>query len=134
VANPQTKHPYDLIDDAQCRGFQEHLEVVGRRWNSGILLAGVRGAVRFSEYRTMVAGISDRLLTQRLKELEQQGFMSRTVIPTTPVTVNYELTTKGRELMRALEPIVQWTQDQLTSSKSLTTGLRAVEAERTVKA
>lgn len=99
---------FEGIDDDLCRSFQTHLEVVGRRWNSGVMLAGMRGATRFSEYRAMVLGISDRLLTQRLRELEFEGLMERTVIPTTPVLVQYRPTERGRDLMRILQPLVAW--------------------------
>ncbi len=118
---------YESIDDDLCRGFQEHLEIVGRRWTSAILLAGMRGATRFSEYRAMIDGISDRLLTQRLKELEAEGFVLRTVVPTTPVSIRYELTDKARELMKILQPLTLWGAKQHTKSKRLTTMLRAVD-------
>jgi DNA-binding HxlR family transcriptional regulator len=125
---------YEQIDDDLCRGFQEHLEIVGRRWNSAILLAGIRGATRFSEYRAMIAGISDRLLTQRLKELETEGLIERTVIPTTPVSIRYELTENGRELMALLQPLTTWHHGRvgtaLTKSKSLTPTLHAVDGGR----
>ena len=100
------EHGFEQIDDDVCRDFQWHLEVVGRRWNSAILLAGMRGATRFSEYRHMIRGISDRLLTQRFKELELVGLIERKVVPTTPVLVQYRLTDQGRELMRILQPLV----------------------------
>ena len=99
---------FELIDDDMCHSFQSHLEVVGRRWNSAILLAGMRGATRFSEYRAMILGISDRLLTQRFKELEAEGFIERKVVPTTPVLVQYLLTPRGRELMRVLQPLTEF--------------------------
>ena len=97
---------FEHIDDELCRSFQTHLEVVGRRWNSGIMLAAVRGATRFSEYRAMVTGISDRLLSQRLRELELEGLIERTVVPTTPVLVQYRPTARGRELLAILQPLV----------------------------
>ena len=96
---------FEHIDDDLCRGFLVHVEVIGRKWNSAILLAGVRGARRFSEYREVVTGISDRLLAQRFKELEHEGIIVRTVTPTTPVLVEYEPTDFGRELLRALQPL-----------------------------
>ena len=99
---------FEHIDDDLCRGFLVHVEVIGRKWNSAILLAGVRGARRFSEYREIVTGISDRLLAQRFKELELGGLISRTVTPTTPVLVQYEPTEYGRELLRALEPLAHF--------------------------
>ncbi len=124
---------YESIDDDLCRGFQAHLEIVGRRWTSAILLAGMRGATRFSEYRAMIDGISDRLLTQRLKELEAEGFVRRTVQPTTPVSIRYELTDKARELMAILQPLTSWSMAhdhntaRRTKSKRLTSTLRAVD-------
>jgi len=97
------------IDDELCRSFLVHVEVIGRKWNSGILLAGVRGARRFSEYRAVVSGISDRLLAQRFRELELEGLITRTVTPTTPVLVQYEPTEYGRELLRTLQPLAYLT-------------------------
>lgn len=103
---------FEHIDDELCRGFLVHVEVVGRKWNSAILLAGVRGARRFSEYRESVAGISDRLLAQRFKELELEGLIERTVTPTTPVLVQYEPTDFGRDLLRALQPLTLLTKSK----------------------
>ena len=131
MSDAQPASGYELIDDELCRGFQEHLEIVGRRWNSAILLAGMRGATRFSEYRAMIVGISDRLLTQRLKELEAEGFVVRSVVPTTPVTIRYELTEPARELMRLLQPITLWSHARaLTRSKRLTPALHVVDGRR----
>lgn len=102
-----------------CHSVQRHLEVVGRRWNSAILLAGMRGARRFGEYRAMVAGVSDRLLAQRFVELQHEGLIERTVVPTTPVTVSYELTERGRGLMTALEGFTRWAVKDQASYESL---------------
>lgn len=96
------------IHEPGCRSFQNTVELVGRRWTSAILLAGKRGARRFGEYRQAVQGISDRLLAQRLKELEAEGLISRTVIPTTPVQIRYALSADGEELMSILQPLVDW--------------------------
>ena len=96
------------IDDAACRRFLSSVELVGKRWSSGILLALFRGATRFSEVLTMVDGLSDRLLAQRLKELEGAGLVERSVIPSTPVQVRYALTQRGDELIRSLQPLAQW--------------------------
>lgn len=96
------------IHEPTCRSFQNVAELVGRRWTSAILLAGRRGARRFGEYRKAVQGISDRLLAQRLKELEAEGLITRTVIPSTPVQIRYALSPDGEELMAALEPLVEW--------------------------
>lgn len=98
----------ETIDDEQCRAMVQHLEFIGRRWVGAILLAGVRGARRFSEYRALVEGISDRLLSVRLKELEAEDLIARAVIPTTPVTIQYEPTARGRALIAAAQPLTMW--------------------------
>jgi DNA-binding HxlR family transcriptional regulator len=96
------------INEAECRRFQLSVELAGRKWSAAILLAGARGARRFSEYRTLVEGISDRVLAARLKELEQEGLIERDVQPTTPVSISYRLTPSGRELISLLHPLVTW--------------------------
>ncbi|MFC3501248.1 winged helix-turn-helix transcriptional regulator [Micromonospora krabiensis] len=99
---------YQDIDDTGCRVFQDALELVGRRWTGAILLAGMRGARRFGEYRAAVTGISDRLLAQRLKELENDGLIERTVIPSSPVQIRYAPTRDGGQLMALLQPLIDW--------------------------
>jgi DNA-binding HxlR family transcriptional regulator len=96
------------IDDDACRRFLSSIELVGKRWSSGIMLALFRGATRFSEVLAIVDGLSDRLLAQRLKELEASGLVERSVIPSTPVQVRYSLTERGEDLMRSLQPLAQW--------------------------
>jgi len=96
------------IDEAACRQFQSTVEFAGRKWNAAILLAGVRGARRFSEYRAAVTGISDRLLAARLKELEDEGVIERHVRATTPVTISYTPSAAGLQLIELLQPLVKW--------------------------
>jgi DNA-binding HxlR family transcriptional regulator len=98
------------IDDETCREFQSSIELVGRRWSAAILLALARGAERFGEVQHAVDGISSRLLAVRLKELEDQKLIERTVVPTTPVQIRYTLTTRGRELLTGLVPLIRWRQ------------------------
>lgn len=101
---------HDRIDDEACRRFQGSVELVGRRWSSGILLALAQGATRFSEVLHRVDGLSDRLLAQRLKELETAGLVTREVIPTVPVQIRYTLSERGADLMRSLQPLAEWGQ------------------------
>ncbi|WP_229911119.1 winged helix-turn-helix transcriptional regulator [Streptomyces aurantiogriseus] len=96
------------IHDDTCPSFEDTLEMVGRRWTGSVLQAAAQGARRFGEYRTMIDGISDRLLSQRLKELEAAGLIERTVIPTTPVQIRYQLAPDGQALVDALLPLAQW--------------------------
>ncbi|WP_166983810.1 winged helix-turn-helix transcriptional regulator [Paramicrobacterium fandaimingii] len=122
------------IDDEECRRFQASAELAGRKWNAAILLAGARGARRFSEYRTLVEGISDRLLAARLKELELEGLIRRGVQPTTPVSISYDLTSSGLELISLLHPLVNWSRtrqsgvDDATHTPGLTPGVRAASS------
>ena len=96
------------IDEEACRRFTTTVEFAGRKWNAAILLAGVRGARRFSEYRAAVTGISDRVLAARLRELEQERLIERHVKPTTPVTINYTPSTEGLRLIDLLQPLTEW--------------------------
>ena len=116
-------HPgFETIDDDRCRVFQNHFEVVGRKWNSGILLAAMRGATRFSEYAAMIEGISDRMLSVRLRELELEGFIERSGLPTTPVLVQYRPTARARTLMAAMHPLIEWA---IEDTKQMAAGSRS---------
>jgi DNA-binding HxlR family transcriptional regulator len=100
------------FDGAACDGFQPTLEIVGKRWTGGILLAVAMGAQRFGEILRTVDGLSDRLLSQRLKELEGHGLVVRTVVPTTPVQIRYALSEPGISLLRILQPLARWGTEQ----------------------
>lgn len=97
-----------IADEACRRSVADPIELVGKRWSAAILLATKLGAERFGDYRTMVPGISDRLLSQRLKELEAEHLMIREVTPSTPVQIQYRLTQRAFELVDALQPLVAW--------------------------
>jgi DNA-binding HxlR family transcriptional regulator len=96
------------IDDDECRHFQSAVELIGRRWNSAILLALARGATRFGEIRGMIPGLSDRMLAERMRELQAADLVQREVVPTTPVQIRYQLTERGADLIRSLQPLVKW--------------------------
>ena len=98
------------INDNDCRRFQWAVELIGKRWSSGIMLAVWQGAERFSEIIARVDGLSDRMLAQRAKELEAAGLLAREVIATTPVQIRYRLTERGDDLMRSLQPLADWEQ------------------------
>ncbi|GAB3466362.1 hypothetical protein GCM10027570_55540 [Streptomonospora sediminis] len=108
VAVPTDAPPSQVSPEPDSEVFQEVLELIGRRWMGVILLAGARGAQRFSEYRRSIGAISDRMLSQRLKELESLGLLEREVVPTTPVQILYRPSQRGRGLLDALEPLVTW--------------------------
>ncbi|WP_433696829.1 winged helix-turn-helix transcriptional regulator [Nocardiopsis sp. CA-288880] len=107
-AHSGTADDFAYIDDEVCRSFQRSVEIVGRKWTASVLLASVRGARRFVEYRAYVPGISNQLLSQRLRELQAHGLIDRTVVPTTPVQILYRPTERGAGLMRVLHPLIEW--------------------------
>ena len=106
-ASPTSSLP-PVIIDGQCRGFESVIGIIGRRWSAAILRALALGAERFRDILRRVDGLSDRLLSQRLKELEAEGLITRTVVPTTPVQIRYGLTKRGHDLVVALQPLVDW--------------------------
>lgn len=97
-----------------CHRFHRAVELVGRRWNGAIIFLLLQDRARFAQLRAAIPGITDRMLAERLHELEAEGVISRTVLPDTPVRVEYALTRKGRALAGALGAIGQWAEKWLT--------------------
>jgi DNA-binding HxlR family transcriptional regulator len=91
-----------------CPLYHEAVELVGRRWTGAILRVLMDGPLRFSEIAQAVPELSDRLLSERMKELESRGIVERRVIPGPPLRVEYELSQMGRELEPALSELQQW--------------------------
>ncbi|MGH6915475.1 MAG: winged helix-turn-helix transcriptional regulator, partial [Geminicoccales bacterium] len=98
---------------AFCPLYHRAVELIGRRWTGAILRALLCGAIRFSDITAAIPGLSDRLLSERLKELETAGIVSRTVIPATPVRIEYRLTEKGHALNEAMAAIAAWAETWL---------------------
>jgi DNA-binding HxlR family transcriptional regulator len=78
-------------------------DLLERRWQMSILYAALTGALRFNEFAEAVRGISPRMLSERLRDLEQAGLIERSVIPSSPPTVEYRLTARGRKLAPVME-------------------------------
>jgi DNA-binding HxlR family transcriptional regulator len=93
---------------AYCPTFQSAVELIGKRWNGAIVRSMLSGSVRFSDFLAQIPGLSDRLLSERLRELEAAGVVERVVHPEIPVRVEYLLTEKGRELQAIVESIDRW--------------------------
>jgi DNA-binding HxlR family transcriptional regulator len=91
-----------------CPVFHRAVEIIGRRWTGAVVRALLAGNSRFSTIAATIPGISDRLLSERLKELEAEGIVDRIVIPDTPVRVEYRLTAKGQSLGSVVRAISQW--------------------------
>ena len=91
-----------------CTNFHRASELIGRRWSGAIIYVLLGTRCRFATLREAIPGITDRMLSERLQELEHCGILERTVIPETPVRVEYSLTKKGRALMPVVNSIAEW--------------------------
>jgi DNA-binding HxlR family transcriptional regulator len=91
-----------------CPRFHRASELIGRRWTGAIIYVLLKSRCRFAELRAAIPEITDRMLSDRLQELEQEEIVARTVVPETPVRVEYELTKKGRALASAIDEIAAW--------------------------
>lgn len=103
---------------ASCTRFQHAIEFIGRRWNGAILFVLLSGPCRFNELLVRVPNVSDRLLTERLRELETAGLVTRDVQPGPPVRVVYELTEGGRALSDIIEGIADWAHQWLPENEA----------------
>src|ERR671921_32548 len=93
---------------ALCAQFHRASELIGRRWTGAIIFVLLKTRCRFATLRDAIPDITDRMLSDRLQELEDEGIVERTVIPETPVRVEYALTKKGRALASAIDAIADW--------------------------
>jgi len=93
---------------ACCPLYHEAVELVGRRWTGAILRVLMDGPLRFSEIAQSIPELSDRLLSERMKELEARGMVERTVYSGPPVRVEYALSQMGHELEPALAELQSW--------------------------
>jgi DNA-binding HxlR family transcriptional regulator len=103
VAKDNARHAPEL-----CSRFHRASELIGRRWTGAIIFVLLKSRCRFAALRDAVPEITDRMLSERLQELEQEGILERTVIPDTPVRVEYALTRKGRALASTIDAIADW--------------------------
>ncbi|WP_353644989.1 helix-turn-helix domain-containing protein [Mesorhizobium sp. WSM2239] len=100
--------PRHIHRSEDCRAVSEILQRVGDKWT--VLVVGKlgNGRMRFSELRTAVGGISQKMLTTTLRGLERDGFVTRTQYPTIPPRVEYELTDLGFELLKPVNALGEW--------------------------
>jgi DNA-binding HxlR family transcriptional regulator len=96
-------HPAAAGRETCCSQYHRAVELIGKRWTGAILFVLMDGPLRFSEVKLLVPDLSDRLLSERMKELEAEGIVRRRAIGGAPVRVEYALTEKGA----ALEPVVR---------------------------
>lgn len=91
-----------------CVRYQHAIEIIGKRWTCLILKLLMEGPLRFNELSTQLGVVSDRMLSERLKELELEEVIERRVLPETPVRVEYRLTVKGLALAPVVSAIECW--------------------------
>jgi DNA-binding HxlR family transcriptional regulator len=116
--NPNAPNPHD---DHDCRGVASILARVGDKWSVFVIMMLRDGPKRFNELKRMVGGISQRMLTLTLRGLERDGLVTRTVFPTIPPRVDYELTDLGRGLQQPVQALGEWAmshQDQIEAARS----------------
>jgi DNA-binding HxlR family transcriptional regulator len=99
--------------EACCSLYHQAVELVGKRWTGAIVMVLLEGPARFSAIKECVPDLSDRLLSERLKELESEGMVERQVLEGIPVRVQYLLTDKGMALGPALDSLKSWAQSWL---------------------
>ena len=115
-----------------CSRFHKAVELIGRRWSGAIIQILRQQPSRYAELRTAIPDITDRMLSERLRELEYEAIVARTVIPETPVRVEYSLTSKGRALAPALDAIGHWAEKWVEAdpAKALSASAPARRARR----
>jgi DNA-binding HxlR family transcriptional regulator len=100
--------PRHLHETEDCRAVSAVLQRVGDKWTVLVVSRLGAGPMRFNELRAAVGGISQKMLTTTLRALERDGFVTRTVFPTIPPRVDYELTDLGRELLVPVQALGDW--------------------------
>ncbi|MGY4624029.1 winged helix-turn-helix transcriptional regulator [Bradyrhizobium sp. USDA 4486] len=108
---PTSKRPDP--DHADCRGVASVLSRVGDKWSVFVIMMLGDGPKRFNELKRMINGISQRMLTLTLRGLERDGLVTRTIFPTIPPRVDYELTDLGRGLSRPVKALGDWAMEHL---------------------
>lgn len=96
------------LDERLCDSFQAAVELVGKRWTGAIIAVLRPGPLRYAQITLAVRGVSERLLSERLRELEVAGIVTRRVLPGPPVGVEYELSPAGQDLGEALDALSAW--------------------------
>jgi DNA-binding HxlR family transcriptional regulator len=100
--------PENSLSPTDCKGLADVLASVGDKWTIMVVGALSKGSLRYNEIQRRVSGISQRMLTMTLKRLEADGIVTRTLFPSVPPRVDYELTELGHTLRGALVPLHVW--------------------------
>jgi DNA-binding HxlR family transcriptional regulator len=113
-----------------CARFHRASELIGRRWTGAIIFVLLKSRCRFATLRDAIPEITDRMLSERLQELEQEGIVERTVVPEMPVRVEYALTKKGRALAAAFDAILDWAHRWVELPPPLAKGAKPARVRR----
>ncbi len=113
-----------------CSRFHHAIELIGRRWTGAIVFLLLRSRCRFATLRDAIPDITDRMLSERLQELEKEGIVERTVIPEMPVRVEYALTKKGHALGKAVGEMAHWAEDWIPLERPASKSVSPVRKKR----
>ncbi|NMO94565.1 winged helix-turn-helix transcriptional regulator [Paenibacillus lemnae] len=91
-----------------CPYFETAFALLGKRWNGLIIQSLMSGPKRFKDISNLIPSMSDKMLSERMKDLESEGILVRHVYPETPVRIEYELTDKGRALQPVMNEVSAW--------------------------
>jgi DNA-binding HxlR family transcriptional regulator len=109
----QAEHRFDAFH-AHCPS-RRLLDTIGDKWASLVIVAlGLHGPLRYSELANTIAGVSQKMLTQTLRNLERDGLLTRTVTPTVPLRTDYELTPLGHSLLETLRHLKAWAEAHMS--------------------
>lgn len=108
MSETNTSVPDSTLSAADCKGLADVLATIGDKWTIMIVGTLSKGPLRYNEIQRRVGGISQRMLTLTLKRLEIDGIVTRTLFPSVPPRVDYELTQLGQTLRGALVPLHLW--------------------------
>src|SRR5690554_6288361 len=98
----------NMVQITLCPKFETAFQLLGKRWNGLILRVLLQGPQRFKDISAVIPNMSDKMLVDRLKELEEAGLVERKVYPETPVRIEYALTEKGKALEPVMDELQRW--------------------------
>ncbi|MDR7074619.1 winged helix-turn-helix transcriptional regulator [Fictibacillus barbaricus] len=96
--------------NTMCPKYEVAIEIIGKKWTGLIIRVLMGGPKRFKDIKSQIPEMSDRMLTERMKELESVGIVKRSVYPETPVRIEYALTEKGNSLKTIINEIQTWSE------------------------
>ena len=97
-----------MVQINMCPKFESAFQMLGKRWNGLIIRVLMQGPKRFKDISAFIPNMSDKMLVERLKQLESSGLVTRTVFPETPVRIEYTVTEMGKDLEPAMDELQKW--------------------------